>query len=241
MGFRRQLQLKATAWLTKVWPLLIIKIVSATLTTLAGSREEIIHLLRSRGGVNADELARTLGVSKQCVRKHLDVLERDGYVEHNRERQLRGRPAHVYKLTAKATTELFPKRYDILARAVLQQISDVWGERGLNTIFCGCANEMVSRLKPRLEGLSFDARVCRLAELLDEEGYDAEVERLKDGSYILSEWNCPLSDVARDYRQLCERELQVYRELLGTEVFRESRIAGGAARCVYRVLKPKKQ
>ena len=65
--------------------------------------------------------------------------------------------------------------------------------------------------------------------------------QLKDGSYILSEWNCPLTDVARDYRQLCERELQVYRELLGTEVFRESRIAGGATRCVYRVLRPKKQ
>jgi predicted ArsR family transcriptional regulator len=50
-----------------------------------------------------------------------------------------------------------------------------------------------------------------------------------------------MTDVARDYRQLCERELEVYRELLGTEVFRESRIVGGASRCVYRVLRPKKQ
>ncbi len=198
-----------------------------------------MHLLRSRGGVSADELARSLGVSRQCVRKHLDVLERDGYVEHNSERKERGRPSHVYRLTEKATTELFPKRYDLLAKSVLQQIGAVWGERGLNTIFCGCAGEMVSRFKPQLKGLSFDARIKRLAALLDEEGYDAEVERLADGSYILSEWNCPLTDVARDYRQLCERELQVYRELLETEVFRESRIAGGATRCIYRVLKPK--
>lgn len=212
---------------------------SATIVNLAGSREEIIHLLRSRGGVNADELARQLGVSKQCVRKHLDVLERDGYVEHETERKERGRPSHVYRLTAKATTELFPKRYDLLARSVLKQIKSVWGERGLNTIFCGCAGEMVSRFRPHLKGLGFDARVKRLAELLDAEGYDAEVERLPDGSYLLSEWNCPLTDVARDYRQLCERELQVYRELLETEIFRESRIAGGATRCVYRVLKPK--
>ena len=215
------------------------RIVSATLVNLAGSRERVIHLLRSQGSVNADELARQLGVSKQCVRKHLDVLERDGYVEHKRARGERGRPSHVYRLTAKATTELFPKRYDLLARSVLQQIQSVWGERGLNTIFCGCADEMVGRIKPHLKGLSFDARVHRLSQLLDEEGYDAEVERLSDGSYILSEWNCPLTDVARDYRQLCERELQVYRELLETEVFRESRIAGGATRCVYRILKPK--
>jgi predicted ArsR family transcriptional regulator len=215
--------------------------VSAVVTNgLGPSREGIINLLRTRGGVHADELASSLGVSKQCVRKHLEVLERDGYVEHKQERGDRGRPAHVYHLTAKAD-QLFPKRYDLFARAVLQQVGAVWGARGLNTVFCGCANEMIERLRPRLENLGFDARVRRLAELLDEEGYEAEVEKRADGSYLLTEWNCPMTEVARDYRQLCERELEVYRELLGTEVFRESRIVGGASRCVYRVLRPKKQ
>ncbi|MGB7924916.1 MAG: metalloregulator ArsR/SmtB family transcription factor [Pyrinomonadaceae bacterium] len=207
---------------------------------LGASREEIINLLRSRGGSHADELASVLGVSKQCVRKHLDVLERDGYVEHMPERGERGRPAHIYRLTTKAD-QLFPKRYDLFAKAVLQQINAVWGERGLNTVFCGCANEMIGRLRPQLEALGFDARVRRLAELLDEEGYEAEVEKRADGSYLLTEWNCPMTDVARDYRGVCERELEVYRELLGTEVFRESRIAGGATRCSYRVLRPKKK
>ena len=50
-----------------------------------------------------------------------------------------------------------------------------------------------------------------------------------------------MSDVARDYRQMCDKELQVYRELLDTEVFRETRIAGGATRCTYRVLRPKRK
>ncbi len=212
--------------------------VSAAMTfTLGASREEIVNLLRTRGGVNADELASSLGVSKQCVRKHLDVLERGGYVQHIAERKERGRPAHVYRLTPKADA-LFPKRYDLFAKAVLQQIGAVWGERGLNTVFCGCANEMIGRLGPQLKGLGFEARVRRLAELLDAEGYEAEVEKLADGSYLLTEWNCPMTDVARDYRQVCERELEVYRELLGTQVFRESRIAGGATRCTYRVLRP---
>ncbi len=211
---------------------------SAAITpSLGASRDEIVNLLRARGGVNADELASSLGVSKQCVRKHLDVLERDGYVEHMPERGDRGRPAHIFRLTRKAE-ELFPKRYDLLAKAILQQIGMVWGERGLNTVFCGCAHEMVGRLRPQLEGLGFDARVRRLAELLSEEGYEAEVEKLADGSYLLNEWNCPMTEVARDYRQVCERELEVYRELLGTEVFRESRIAGGASCCAYRVLRP---
>ncbi|HEX7955968.1 MAG TPA: metalloregulator ArsR/SmtB family transcription factor [Pyrinomonadaceae bacterium] len=212
---------------------------AATLKTgLGASRAGVVQQLRARGASGADELAEALGVTKQCVRKHLDVLEREGYVEHAPARGDRGRPAHVFRLTPKAE-ELFPKRYDLFARSVLRQIGEVWGERGLNAVFCGCAAEMLGGLRPQLAGLSFDARVRRLTELLRETGYEAEAERLGDGSYLLTEWNCPQAELAREYRQLCDQELVVYRELLGTEVFRESRIAGGASRCAYRVMRPK--
>jgi predicted ArsR family transcriptional regulator len=212
----------------------------ATLSSTIGSaRGRVVNLLRARGNLGADELATELGVSKQCVRKHLDVLERDGYVAHAPERKERGRPAHRYRLTPKSE-ELFPKRYDLFARAVLRQIGEVWGERGLNAVFCGCADELSASLRPALAGLGFDARVQRLTEALRGLGYEAEAERLPDGSYLLTEWNCPQAEVAREYRQLCDRELFVYRELLETEVFREARLAGGATRCAYRVLRPKK-
>ena len=193
--------------------------------------------MRSHGPSGADELASALGVSKQCVRKHLDVLEREGYVAHAPERGDRGRPAHMFRLTPKAE-ELFPRRYDLFAKSMLRQIGEVWGERGLNTIFCGCASETVGNLRPQLQGLDFDSRVQRLTELLGEMGYEAEAEQLVDGSYVLTEWNCPQAELAREYRQLCDQELIVYRELLGTDVFRESRIAGGATRCSYRVMRP---
>ena len=204
---------------------------------LGASRGEIVQQLRARGGGSAEELAGVLGVSKQCVRKHLDVLERDGYVEHAPERGERGRPALVFRLTLKAE-ELFPRRYDLFAKAVLRQVGEVWGERGLNAVFCGCANETIAGLKPQLEHLDFDARVARLTELLAEMGYEAEAEKLADGSYTITEWNCPQAEVARDYRQLCDQELVVYRDLLGTDVFRESRIAAGSTRCAYRVMRP---
>ncbi len=213
----------------------------ATLRTgLGASRAGVVRHLRARGASGADELAVALGVTKQCVRKHLDALEREGYVEHAPARGDRGRPAHVFRLTPKAE-ELFPKRYDLFAKSVLRQIGEVWGERGLNAVFCGCATEMLTGLRPQLEGLSFDARIRRLTELLRETGYEAEAERLGDGSYLLTEWNCPQAEIAREYRQLCDQELTVYRELLGAEVFRESRIAGGASRCAYRVLRPERE
>jgi predicted ArsR family transcriptional regulator len=215
--------------------------VSASLTnTLGDSRGEIVHLLRAQGGVNADNLAVSLGVSKQCVRKHLDVLERDGYVEHVSERGERGRPANIYRLTRKAE-QLFPKRYDVFARAVLQQVTAVWGERGLDAVFCGCANDLVVRFRPVLAGLGFGDRVARLAELLNDEGFETEVDALEDGSFVLTEWNCPTADIAREYQQMCDRELEVYGDLLGTRVQRESRIVAGASRCVYKVFKPERE
>src|ERR1043166_7717250 len=48
-------------------------VVVATLKNgLGASREGIVHELRARGASGADELAELLGVTKQCVRKHLD-------------------------------------------------------------------------------------------------------------------------------------------------------------------------
>lgn len=207
--------------------------------SLGESRDEIISLLRSRGAVSADELAASLGVSKQCIRKHLDVLERGGYVAHAVQRRERGRPANLYQLTAKAD-ELFPRRYDLFAKSLLSQIGAVWGPNGLDRVFCGCANEMIQRFQPSLEGLCFEKRVGRLTEMLNEEGYEAQLEALPDGSYLLTEWNCPTSEVAREYAQLCDRELEVYRTLLAAPVTRESRIVGGASRCAYRVLNPER-
>src|SRR5438045_4432640 len=120
-------------------------VVAALKPGLGASREGIVLELRARGASAADELADVLGVTKQCVRKHLEVLEREGYVEHAPARGDRGRPAHVFRLTPKAE-ELFPKRYDLFAKSVLKQIGEVWGERGLNTIFCGCVPEPVAQL-----------------------------------------------------------------------------------------------
>jgi predicted ArsR family transcriptional regulator len=205
---------------------------------LGRSRGEIVRLLRKRESARADELARALGLSKQCVRKHLDALERDGYVCHAIERNGRGRPVHRYRLTTQAN-ELFPKRYELLSQALLEQVEALWGTDGLNAVFCRCAEEVIRRLRPQLEGLGFDARVRKLAQLLDGLGYEARAEKQPDGSYVLTEWNCPVTEVAREYRQLCDRELIVYRELLGAEVFRETRIVAGGASCLYRVLRPR--
>ena len=56
-----------------------------------------------------------------------------------------------------------------------------------------------------------------------------------DGSYTLTEHNCPVDCVARDYPQACEHELKLYEDVLGTPLVREDLIAEGGTCCRYRI------
>ncbi|WP_254612829.1 ArsR family transcriptional regulator [Brevibacillus sp. HB1.1] len=59
-------------------------------------RREILVLLKKRRSVSVQELSKHLGITKVAVRKHLDVLHRERYIESRIVRQRTGRPAYVY-------------------------------------------------------------------------------------------------------------------------------------------------
>jgi len=77
--------------------------------------------------------------------------------------------------------------------------------------------------------------VAELAAALTEQGYMCEFRQLADGSFELTEHNCPVDCVARDYPQACEHELKLYEEVLHAPVTREDVIAQGANCCRYRI------
>lgn len=174
------------------------------------------------------------------MRRHLTVLESDGLVCYEIERRERGRPRYVYRLTAKANC-LFPRIYDEFAREMLSQIEKEFGAEGLQKILSGRADELIERLRRELDGLDFEQRVKRLAEVVSEKGYLAEARRLRDGSYRLRQRNCPLENLAVSHPLVCQEEMRVYREALDCEIVRECRIADGAQMCEFRVVAPAKR
>jgi predicted ArsR family transcriptional regulator len=214
--------------------------VAAVEHLLKASRSVIVELLKTRGAMSAEELAAALAVSKVGVRRHLSVLESDGLVCYEVERRERGRPRYVYRLTEKANC-LFPRIYDEFAREMLEQIEKEFGADGLQKVLCGRADELIARLRAELDGLTFDRRVKRLAEIVSEKGYLAEARRLRDGSYRLRQRNCPVESVAVSHPQVCCEEMRVYSEALGCEIVRECRIADGAEVCEFRVTPPAKR
>jgi predicted ArsR family transcriptional regulator len=214
-------------------------VVAAISNILKETRSEILLCLKKKGRMSVEELASILGVSKVSVRRHLDLLSRDRLVAYEIQRHDRGRPGHVYFLTGKAEM-LFPTGYSTFALKVLNQVKANFGEAGVSKVFCGQANDLIDSLKPELEGLNFGESIEKFVSLINERGYDIAVSPLDDGSYLIKQRNCPISKVATEYSQVCSEELRVYREVLGTEVHRECRIAAGAQSCDYIILPPVK-
>jgi predicted ArsR family transcriptional regulator len=211
--------------------------VAAVENLLKESRCAIIELLKAHGAMSVEQLASALAVSKVCVRRHLALLESDGLIRYEVEHRDRGRPRYLYHLTEKAAC-LFPRSYDEFAKEVLVQVEQAFGERGLLRVLAGRADEMIAQLKQEFAGLGFDERVKRLAQIISEKGFLAEVRRLRDGSYRLRQRNCPTESVAVAHPEVCQQELRVYGEALGCEVYRECRIADGAPMCEYHILPP---
>lgn len=187
--------------------------------------------------MTVEEIAAAIGVSKVSIRRHLDLLRKDGLVAFEIKRHDRGRPGHVYYLTSKAEM-LFPTGYNTFALNLLKQVSVQFGLPAVTQVLGGQADDLIALLKPQLDGLAFDAKVKKFGHLINERGYDVVIRRLQDGSYLVRQQNCPMVAVATSYNQICHEELRAYQEILDAEVFRDCLISLGARSCDYRILPP---
>ena len=143
-----------------------------------------------------------------------------------------GRPRHLYDVTADAQ-DLFPATYDALAAGLLAAIGAVGGDELLERGLRGAAPP-ARRPGPRpARGTACrpDAplaeRVRELAELQAEQGYLAETVVGTDGTIRLREHNCAIYHVAKGTPAACQAELELFREVLGADVTRETHIVVG--------------
>jgi predicted ArsR family transcriptional regulator len=203
-------------------------------------RRQILVLLRREGPASPDQLAVSMGASRTGVLQQLRALEATGFVSRETVRHGVGRPRHLYDITPEAQ-ELFPTNYDGLATGLLAAIGEVGGEGLVEQVFIARRRQIGHRLRRELDDrVGVDApfvdRVRALAVLQDEQGYLADATVEADGTIRLREHNCAIFDVARGERAACDAEIDLFREVLGAEVVRETHIASGDRCCSYRIV-----
>ena len=219
--------------------------VSVSATTVQGAstlRRELLVRLRRDGPSSPDHLATALGASRTGVLQQLRALEAANLVRRETVRHGVGRPRHVYDVTEHAQ-DLFPAAYDGLATGLLAAIRSVGGEGLVDEVFEARRRMATERVQERLaERLPAEASVIdrarELAVIQDEQGYLAEALLGPDGVIRIVEHNCAIHHVATGAEAACRAELELFREVLGADVERETHIVGGDRCCTYRVGSP---
>ena len=199
------------------------------------TKSRVLYLLRGSGRGTAQAVASTLEISSPAARRHLMDLEADGLIESQVERPGgRGRPQHVFKLSSRGE-EHFPKRYAQLCDDILEHVQDLYGSGAVLEVLDARNAKLLEVWRDRVQGESLATKLEALVCILNELGYEANLEFPAPGVFYLLEGNCPSLEVARKYPQLCQSESNLYAQILDAHVSREAQISTGASACRYRI------
>lgn len=205
---------------------------------LSSTRLAIIRLLKEWGKGTANQLSKALGISRIAVHQHLGSLKAMGLVEVQIERKGRGRPSEVFTLTELAQERFFPRRYDLLALTVLDEVATELGDEFLLELFRRYREQFAKKLNDQRGNLR--ERVEALTNFLAEEGYLAQWEETKDG-FIISLPNCPIAKIAKRFQQACTSEVEMLAKVLDAPVTRDCHQVAGDSCCRYFIAKPKNE
>jgi len=199
--------------------------------------DQVLFLLKTRGPRTAQQLADLLGLTSMGARRHLEAAQERGLVTFEDVAEKVGRPARRWLLTD-AGHARFPDRHADLALQLIVQVRTLFGEEGMDRLIAAREHASEAFYREAIgDNAALPQRVQALALARDVEGYMAEVEPQGDGSLLLVENHCPICAAARECRNFCRSELDVFQRVLGPgcQVRREEHILAGERRCAYRI------
>ncbi len=198
------------------------------------TRRRILIALKVLGEASAKTLGDYLHLTPMGVRRHLNILREEGWVDYRTLRHGQGRPTHLYFLTPKAMS-LFDQRYAALSVELLGYLAEEQGEEVVTHLFQRRAERRLKEAQDEVSGLPLEQRVARLAVILNRDGYMAEWHR-EEEEYIICEHHCAIQEVAHAFPQACETELTFIQEILpDATVERVQNIVRGDHCCMYRI------
>jgi len=202
-------------------------------TPIQDTRWGILQHLRERGQASAQELGKALGMSPVSIHYHLNVLQREGFVEPQPVRRSIGRPHYVYSLRESAR-ELFPQSYHRLADRLLYALKSRLSKQEISELFARIADKIAAEHALTLDGKSLDKKLDALIELMGEEGFLARAEKV-GGQLRLTQYGCPYYYVAERHPEVCELDLNLISAALLAPVERQGCVLNGDDVCTFLV------
>ena len=201
--------------------------------TVQATRQDILDLLRRRGQASIKDLGAHLGLTSTGVRQHLAILERDGLIEAREERGRVGRPALIYLLTSKGDAT-YPKRYDELANALIEEARQLLGPDALQQLMKNVAARFADAYAPRLEGKPRAERLAETARIIEDRGNVTDSRWVGD-DYLIEKRTCPFWEVAKQNSAVCALDVEFVRRLAGADARLSTSLLRGDSCCTFRI------
>ena len=199
------------------------------------TKQDILEYLLKQGQAIAQELATTLDISPQAIRRHLKDLQAEGLIVYQSVSSGTGRPQHIYQLSPKGR-DRFPNQYDRFAISFLDTLVENLGyEQAGKMLQHHWQKKSIDYREKLGNGVLID-RVAKLVELRRQEGYMADYHAVdeQNDKFILTEHNCAISQVAASFPAVCGHELEMFAAALSDcQVERTHWIVGGEHQCGY--------
>jgi DeoR family transcriptional regulator, suf operon transcriptional repressor len=198
---------------------------------MSATRNKILQTLLKKPKSTINEMAEVVGINPISVRHHLTNLQMEGLVEAQEERHGVGRPRLVYLLTIEGM-EQFPTRYLQLTKRLITQMKESMPPETVSTLFGQIADNLVSQYEHDVKGLSMEARLDFVKDLLAQEGFTVEWEK-KGDSYQIHETSCPYYQIGIAHPEVCTVDQTLISKMLALPVNKVQCILDGSAHCTY--------
>jgi len=178
----------------------------------ASTRDAALNLLLRQGDATAADLARSLTVSVQVMRRHLRSLEDDGLVESSPAVEGPGRPSNRWRLTA-AGQGRFPDGSEHFALGLLHSMAATLPADTMAVLMRQQAHQKADQYRRQIGSGLLKQRLERLVELRRHEGYVAECQpdASDPSAWVISEFHCSVMRIAEQFPLVCDQELELIR------------------------------
>ena len=204
------------------------------------TKQQILVLLKRTGSITVEQTAGALAVASMTARQHLTNLERDGLIVAEKAKRATGRPHYLYSLTPKGE-EMFPRRYDLLAQVMLEEVGDLLpddvsglsSEEKRSLLIRRTADRIADRYRLQVEGRSLEERVVAVTDILQLIGGFAEWYRQGE-SFEIRDYNCVFAKLGSGNENSgCEWHVRLLTQLLKWPVRHEVFVEGRVECCRY--------
>ncbi|VVP81672.1 hypothetical protein PS918_02358 [Pseudomonas fluorescens] len=196
---------------------------------LGRTQQDLLNaLLHQAGGMSIDELAEHLAVTRTAIRQHLAALERDGLVLRGDTRPTGRRPEQLYRLTEHAR-EQFPRQYQLLASALIDEVAEIIGPEALATLMRSLGRKLARDRERQV------VDEVKIVEHMNQAGYEAEVFFRSSGDAQIVAHNCVFHRLAAAHPVVCELDLALIGTLGGGEVEHSECMVRGGHVCRFKL------